>query len=58
MMKKAKAIMAAVGGVCTLAAPMLADDLLDAGETGQLVAGVVTAALAVWAVYRVPNQQG
>lgn len=54
-MRTAKAVAAAVGTVVTVLTGALADDVLDMSETGTLVATIVTAALTVYAVYKVPN---
>ncbi len=53
---KAKAIAAAAGSLLTVVAATFADDVLDSGEVGGLVAGLVTAAVTVYAVYRTPNR--
>lgn len=54
-MKIAKAVAAAVGTIVTVLTAALADDVLDISETSALVSAVVTGALTVYAVYRVPN---
>jgi len=54
-MKVAKAVAAAVGTVATAVSAALADDLFGVDEIGHVVATVITAALAVYAVWRVPN---
>lgn len=54
-MRTAKALVAAIGAVVTVLTAALADDVLNAGETGTLIATVIEAAGTVWAVYRVPN---
>jgi hypothetical protein len=54
-MKKAKAIVAAVGTVCTALTAALADNVLDGSEAGGIASTVVVGALAVWGVWRVPN---
>lgn len=53
---KAKAVAAAVGTFCTVAAAVFADDVLDTSEIGSLIAGAVTAAATIYAVFRVPNK--
>lgn len=52
----AKAVVAAVGGLCTVLAGALADNVIDGGEVANLVASAVTAALTVYAVWRTPNR--
>lgn len=54
-MRIAKAIAAATGTVVTALTAAFADDVLSVDETGQIVATVVTAALTVYAVYKVRN---
>lgn len=53
---KAKAIAAAIGGVCTVVAGVFADDVLDVGELGSLLAALVSAAGTVYAVWKTKNQ--
>ncbi len=53
---KGKAVAAAVGGLATLASAVFADDVLDTSEVASVVAGLVTAALSVYAVWRTPNR--
>ena len=53
---KAKAIVAAIGTLITVVAAVFADDVLDTSEIGSLIAGVVTAAATIYAVYQTPNQ--
>lgn len=55
-MEKAKAVAAALGLVVTALSAAFADDVLDVSETGQIVATVITGALSVYAVWRVPNR--
>ena len=55
-MTKAKAVVAAVGAVLTVASGALADDVLDVSETASLIAAVLSGAATVYAVYRVPNK--
>lgn len=55
-MKYAKAIMAALGSILTVLTAALADDVLSLDEVGTLASTVITAALTVFAVWRVPNQ--
>lgn len=54
-MRIAKTVVAALGTVVTVLTGALADDVLDMSETGTLVSTIVTAALTVYAVYKVPN---
>lgn len=54
-MDKAKAIVAAIGMVITALTAILADNVLDANEVGTLVTVLIEAAIAVWAVWAVPN---
>lgn len=56
-MKIAKAIVAAVGGVCTALAPVLADNVIGAGEWPGVLSALVLAGGTVGAVWRVPNKQ-
>lgn len=53
---KAKTIAAAIGTLATLAATAFADDVLDVSEAGGLLAGAITAAGAIYAVFVVPNK--
>lgn len=53
---KAKAWAAAAGSAATVVAAVFADDVLDTSEVGGLVAGLVTAAAAVYAVYKTENK--
>lgn len=53
---KWKAVAAAIGTVVTAVNAALADNLLGFDEVGTLVTAVVTAALTVYAVWRVPNR--
>lgn len=53
---KAKTVAAAIGTLCTVIVAVFADDVLDVSEVGNLVAGVVTAAGTVWAVFQTPNK--
>jgi len=53
---KAKAVVAAVGTLCTVVGGIIADDVVDADEVGTLVAQLILAAGTVWAVWRVPNK--
>lgn len=55
-MRIAKAIVAAVGAVCTVLTAAFADDVFQASETATVLATVVESAVMIWAVYRVPNQ--
>lgn len=57
-MKIAKALVAAIGGLCTALAPVLADNVIGAGEWPGVVSAVVLAAGTVAAVWRVPNKPG
>jgi hypothetical protein len=61
-MKSAKAVIAALGGTLTALMVVLAtvsiaaqDDVFDAGEIGSITTAVMTFALTVYAVWRVPN---
>lgn len=56
-MKIAKAVVAAVGTVVTALTAALADDVLNTNEVGTIISTVVVAALSVYAVWRVPNEQ-
>lgn len=53
---KAKAIAAAVGTLCTVVTAVFADNVLDTSEVGSLIAGAVTAAATIYAVFKVPNK--
>lgn len=53
---KAKAVAAAIGTLCTVVAAVFADDVLDVSEVGSLIAGAVTAAGTVYAVFQTPNK--
>jgi hypothetical protein len=52
---KRKAFLAALGGVCTALAPVIAGSAFGASSTGQLVAALLVAVGTGLAVYRVPN---
>jgi hypothetical protein len=54
--RKAKAIVAGVTAVALVAGNALTDNVLDVSEAGQLVTAIFTAAVGIWAVWRVPNQ--
>lgn len=54
-MRTAKAVVAALGTVVTVLTAALADDVVNAGETGTLIATLIEAAATVYAVWRVPN---
>lgn len=56
-MKFAKAIVAAVGALATVLVPILADNVVDAGEAGQVASALVAAVATVYAVYRTPNAE-
>lgn len=56
-MKIAKAITAAVGSLVTVLTAAFADDVFSADEVGTLVSTLVTAALTVYAVWRLPNRE-
>ncbi len=53
---KAKAVAAAIGGLCTVVASVFADDVLDLSEIGVLIAGLATAAATTYAVFKTPNK--
>lgn len=53
---KAKTVAAALGAVATVVAAVFADDVLDTSEVGGLVAGLVSAGLTAYAVWRTPNK--
>lgn len=53
---KAKTIAAAIGTLATVVAGAFADDVLDVGEIGALIAALATAAGTIYAVFRVPNR--
>lgn len=55
-MKYAKAIVAAVGGLCTTLGPVLADDVIGAGELPGVLSALVLAAGTVYAVFKIPNK--
>lgn len=55
-MTKAKALVAALGTVVTVLTGVLADDVLNVGEIGEVVSTLVTGAITVWAVWGVPNK--
>jgi hypothetical protein len=57
-MKIAKALVAALGGLCTVLAPVLADNVIGAGEWPGVLSALVLAAGTVAAVWRVPNKPG
>jgi energy-converting hydrogenase Eha subunit A len=54
--KKTKAVIAAVGGFVTVLTTVFADEVVNVDEVGQLVAGLVAAALTVYAVFQAPNK--
>lgn len=51
-----KAIVAAVGGLATALAPIVADDIIGWDEAGAVVSAFVAAGLTVAGVWRVPNR--
>lgn len=53
---KAKAVAAAIGTFCTVVVSVFADNVLDVSEIGSLIAGAVTAAGTIYAVFKVPNK--
>lgn len=55
-MKIAKALVAAVGGLCTALAPVLADDVIGAGELSGVISALVLAAATVYGVFKVENK--
>lgn len=54
-MRTAKAVVAAVGTVVTVLTAALADDVFSASETAEFVSTLVTGAVTVFLVWRVPN---
>ncbi len=52
----AKAVVAAVGSLCTALAPVVADDVFSASETGQVASALVLAAATVYGVYKTRNK--
>lgn len=55
--KVAKAVVAAVGALCTALAPLVADDVIVLDELGPLGTALVTAVATVYGVWRVPNRE-
>lgn len=53
---KAKAVAAALGTLATLGAAVFADNVFDTGEVANVVSGLVTAGVTVYAVWRTPNR--
>ncbi|AIJ26351.1 hypothetical protein [Amycolatopsis methanolica] len=51
-----KAIVAAIGGLCTAVGPILADNVLDWSEYGTVASALALAAGTVYGVWRVPNK--
>jgi hypothetical protein len=51
---KAKAIAAAIGTFVTLLAGTFSDDIVDMNEWGNVGVGLVTLAMTVYAVWKVP----
>lgn len=56
MMERAKAIVAAVGLVVTALTAALSDDVFNVSDAGQVTFTVVTAAVSVYAVWKIPNR--
>jgi len=56
-MRYAKAVVAAISSVLTVATAVLADNLVNADELGQLLSALVVAGAGVVAVYRTPNAE-
>lgn len=54
---KAKAIVAAVGTIATAVSTAFADNVVSAGEVGELVTVVIGTVATVLAVYRVSNEK-
>lgn len=54
-MRAAKAIVGAIGLVVTSLTAILADDVFNANEAATLAGVLVEAAIAIWAIWRVPN---
>lgn len=52
---RAKAWAAAIGLVVTSFSAAYADEVLNIDEYGSIITAVVTGALSVYAVYRIPN---
>lgn len=52
----AKAAVAAVGGLATALAPVVADDVFNASESGQVTAAMATAILTVYGVWKARNK--
>lgn len=62
-MKTAKAVVAAIGATATAVSTAAAtvavavgDDRIDVGEIASVTTAIITLALTVWGVWRVPNQ--
>jgi len=53
---KAKAVVAAIGTFVTVLGTVLADNVVAADETGQLIVGLVGLVVTVYGVWRVPNK--
>lgn len=53
---KAKAWIALIGGAVTVTSEAIADNAIEANEVGNAVSVLVPLALAVYAVYKVPNR--
>ncbi|OXM73097.1 MULTISPECIES: hypothetical protein [Amycolatopsis] len=52
----AKAIVAAIGGLCTALAPIVADNVIGAGELPAALSALVAAGATIYGVWRVPNK--
>lgn len=51
-----KAVVAAIGSLATALAPVVADDVFNASETGQVTAALITAAATVYGVWKARNK--
>lgn len=54
-MKTLKAVVAAVGGLVTVATGVLADDVIGMSEWCSLLSALVAAGATVYGVWRAPN---
>lgn len=55
-MTKTKAVVAAIALIVNALSAAFADDVFSGSEVAGLASTVVTSALGVWAVWRVPNK--
>jgi len=53
---KAKTVAAAIGSAVTVVVAVFADNVLDVGEAGDLVAALITAGATIYAVYKTKNK--